>query len=127
MLYIHPNYKRIPVRPTKSDEISKNVTRNPTNIYIGTYSLLTLVLKSMSANKPRIKGNKFNIILLNKKSINVIARYSEKSIVKNIFLTLYLAGKIVIGSFAQLVWLLFCAFMNSISHRISYCFGGGSL
>jgi hypothetical protein len=45
-------YSLQPVRDTKSDETKKDVARNPTNIYIGTYSLRILLLKSMRANKP---------------------------------------------------------------------------
>jgi hypothetical protein len=41
-----------PVRDTKSDEIRKDVTRNPVNRYIGIYLLGILMLKSMRAIKP---------------------------------------------------------------------------
>jgi hypothetical protein len=82
------NTRRAPVRPTINDEISKNVTRDPVYIYIGTSSLLILVLKSIRANNPRIKGDKFVIILLNKVPNDDIAIYNEKSIVEYIFLIL---------------------------------------
>jgi hypothetical protein len=45
-------YSLQPVRPTKSDETIKDVARNPMNIYMVTYFLRILVLKSMRANKP---------------------------------------------------------------------------
>jgi hypothetical protein len=67
-------YSLHPVRHTKSDETRKDVTRHPTKIYIGTYSLCILVLKRMRANKPSSVLNKVIKLLGQMKQINDRAR-----------------------------------------------------
>ncbi len=89
-------------RPTKSAVTREDVTRSPPNIYIGTCSRRIMVPKSMRANEPRNQFIIFSTPMSQIKLINDRARYSEKSIVKNDFLTLYLGGTTAVESFAQL-------------------------
>jgi len=59
----------------------------------------------MRANKPSKTGIKVTTLMAKIKENNDRVRYSEKSIVKKNLLTFKLAGKIVLDSFGQLVWL----------------------
>jgi hypothetical protein len=88
-------YSLQPVRHTKSDEKRKDAVRDPTKIYIGTYSLCILVLKSMRADNPSSVLNKVIKLLGQMKQINDRERYIEKTIVKNNLLTSQLTGKML--------------------------------
>ncbi len=65
------------VRPTNNDETKKDVTSNPINIYIGTYSRLILVLRSMKAKIPSNAFTLFSTVISQRKEINDRVMHSE--------------------------------------------------